>query len=159
LGDPRAGYRLIREGHEDALRLHMRAYAGETLGYATEALIRAGDWMAARKQLDEAMEFADSTGQRNCLPQLLLLDARIADALGETARGRESVRQAVAEARAQQALWQQLIATTALCERADASEGDARSLGLLLDRFTEGLDTAAVARARALLQLAAPALC
>ena len=88
LGDPRAGYRLIREGHEEALRLDMRAYAGETLGYATEALIRAGDWLAARQQLDEAMEFANSTGERNCLTQLLLLDARIADALGETARGR-----------------------------------------------------------------------
>ena len=56
LGDPRAGHRLIREGHEEALRLDMRAYAGETLGYATEALVRAGDWLAARQQLDEAME-------------------------------------------------------------------------------------------------------
>ena len=105
LGDPRAGYRLIREGHEEALRLDMRAYAGETLGYATEALIRAGDWLAARQQLDEAMQFADSTGERECLTQLLLLDARIADALGEPARARESVRQAIDEARAQEALW------------------------------------------------------
>ena len=159
LGDPRAGYRLIREGHEDALRLDMRAYAGETLGYATEALIRAGDWLAARQQLDEAMEFAHSTGERSCLTQLLLLDARIADALGETARGRASVRQAIAEAHAQQAPWQQLIATTALCERADASDEDARSLGLLLDQLTEGFDTPTVARARAILSRTAPALC
>ncbi len=159
LGDPRAGYRLIREGHEEALRLDMRAYAGETLGYATEALIRAGDWLAARQQLDEAMQLASSTGERSCLTQLMLLDARIADALGEPARARESVRQAIAEARAQEALWPHLIATTALCERADASDEDARSLGSLLDGFTEGLDTAPVARARALLGRAVPALC
>jgi DNA-binding winged helix-turn-helix (wHTH) protein len=159
LGDPRAGYRLIREGHEEALRLDMRAYAGETLGHATEALVRAGDWLAARQQLDEAMQLADSTGERRCLTQLLLLDARIADALGEPARARESVRQAIAEAIAQEALWPQLIATTALCERADASDEDARSLGSLLDRITEGLDTAPVARARALLSRAAPAPC
>ena len=91
--------------------------------------------------------------------ELLLLDARIAEALGEPARARESVRQAIAEAGAQEALWPQLIATTALCERTDASEEDARSLSLLLDRLTEGLDTAPVARARALLRRAAPALC
>ena len=91
--------------------------------------------------------------------QLLLLDARIADALGEPARARESVRQAIAEASAQEALWLQLIATTALCERADASDEDAQSLGSLLDRLTEGLDTAPVARAWALLMRPAPALC
>lgn len=157
LGDPRAGYRLIREGHEEALRLDMRAYAGETLGYAAEALVRAGDWPAARQQLGEAKQLANATGERRCLTELLLLDARIADALGEPARARESVRLAVAEARAQEALWLQLIATTALCERADASDEDADSLGSLLDRFTEGLDTAPVARARALLRRTAAA--
>jgi len=159
LGDPRAGYRLIREGHEEALRLDMRAYAGESLGYATEALLRAGDWSAARQQLDEAMQFANSTGERRCLTQLLLLDARIADALGEPALGRESIRQAIVEAHAQEALWLQLIATTALCERPDASDEDAQALASLLDRLTEGLDTVPVARARALLRRTAPTPC
>lgn len=159
LGDPRAGYRLIREGHEEALRLDMRAYAGETLGHATDALLRAGDGSAARQQLDEAMQLANSTGERRCLTQLLLLDARIADARGEPARARESVRQAIVEAHAREALWLQLIATTALCERADASDEDAQALASLLDRLTEGLDTVPVARARALLRRAAPAPC
>ena len=159
LGDPRAGYRLIREGHEEALRLGMRADAGETLGYAAEALARAGDWLAARQQLEEAMQFANATGERKCLTQLLLLDARIADALGEPARARESLRRAIAEARNQEALWLELIAMTALCERADASDEDAESLGLLVDQLTEGLDTAPVARARTWLRRAAPALC
>jgi DNA-binding winged helix-turn-helix (wHTH) protein len=158
-GDPRAGCRLIREGHEQALRLGMRADAGETLGYAVEALVRAGDWVAARQQLDEALQCAAATGERKCRPQLLLLDARISDALGEPARGRESVGKAVAEARAQEAPWLQLVAMTALCERDDASEEDAESLASLVDQITEGLDTAPVARARTWLERAAPALC
>lgn len=159
LGDPRAGYRLIREGHGEALRLDMRANAGEMLGHATEALVRAGDWLAARQQLDEARRFADATGERKCLPQLLLLDARIADALGEPTRARESVQLAIDEACAQEALWQQLIATTALCERADASDEDAGSLASLLDRLTEGLDAEPVSRARAMIERTAALRC
>ena len=93
------------------------------------------------------------------LTQLLLLDARIADALGEPALGRESIRQAIVEAHAREALWLQLIATTALCERPDASDEDAQALASLLDRLTEGLDTVPVARAQALLMRTAPTPC
>ena len=55
LGDPRAGHRLIREGCDRALRLGIRGWGSETLGYAAEALALAGDWTAARRELDEAM--------------------------------------------------------------------------------------------------------
>jgi hypothetical protein len=80
LGDPRAGYRVIREGYEQAAQLGMRAWASETLGYAAEALARAGDWVAARRELEEAMQCASAIGGREYLTQLLLLE-RIADAL------------------------------------------------------------------------------
>jgi hypothetical protein len=43
LGDPRAGYRLIKDGYEQAVRLGIRVWASETLGYAAEALARDGD--------------------------------------------------------------------------------------------------------------------
>src|SRR6185295_17300304 len=115
LGDPHAGYRLIREGSEESIRLGMRADAAETLGYAAEALMLAGDWTAARRQVDDAMQCVDATGERKYLPQLLLLDGRIANMLGEPDRARQSMRQAVAEAQAQEALWLQLIAGSALC--------------------------------------------
>jgi DNA-binding winged helix-turn-helix (wHTH) protein/tetratricopeptide (TPR) repeat protein len=151
LGDPRAGYRLICEGYEQAARLGMRAWASETLGYAAEALARAGDWVAARRELEEAMQCASAIGGREYLTQLLLLDARIADALGEPDRARESMRQAIAEARAQEAPWLQLIALSALCERAYATAEDLQSLRRVVNQLTEGLDTAQVARARALL--------
>ena len=151
LGDPRAGYRLIREGYEEAARLGMRAWASETLAYAAEALARAGDWAAARHELEEAMQCANAIGERHYLTPLLLLDARIADALGEPHRARESMRQAIAEARVEEALWFQLSALTALCERERAAAEDLASLRLVLDQLTEGLETAPVARARALL--------
>jgi tetratricopeptide (TPR) repeat protein len=157
LGDPRAGYSVIREGYEQAARLGMRAWASETLGYAAEALARAGDWVAARRELDEAMQCASAIGGREYLPQLLLLDARIADALGGRDRAREAMRQAIAEARSQEAPWLEMIARSALCERDDATAEDFAALGQVVNQITEGLDTAPVARARALLKAAGAA--
>ena len=157
LGDPRAGYRVIREGYEQAARLGMRAWASETLGYAAEALARAGDWVAARRELDEAMQCASAIGGREYLPQLLLLDARVADALGERDRAREAMRQAIAEARSQEAPWLEMIALSALCERDDATAEDFAALAQVVNQITEGLDTAPVARARALLKAAGAA--
>ena len=152
LGDPRAGYRLIREGCEQAVRLGIRAWGSETHGYAAEALARAGDWSAARKELEEALQCTNAIGERQYLTPLLLLDARISDALDEPARARESTLQAVAEARAQESLWFQVRALSALCEREDKTAEDVASLRLVLDQLTEGLDTAPVEKARALLK-------
>jgi DNA-binding winged helix-turn-helix (wHTH) protein/tetratricopeptide (TPR) repeat protein len=152
LGDPRAGHRLIREGYEEAVRLGMRAEASEPLGYAAEALARAGDWAAARRELDEALQCADAIGERKNRTQLLLLDARIADALGAPDRARESIREAVAEARAQEAPWLELMALSAQCELGIATAKDRKPLRLLVERLTEGSDTALFANARALLR-------
>jgi DNA-binding winged helix-turn-helix (wHTH) protein/tetratricopeptide (TPR) repeat protein len=152
LGDPRAGYRLIREGYELSVRLGIRAWASETLGYAAEALANAGDWAGARQQLDEAMHGANAIGERVYRPQLLVLDARIAYALGESRRAGESIRQAIAEARAQEAPWLEMIALSAACERQDASVRHREALRLVLERVTGGRDTPPVARALALLE-------
>ena len=152
LGDPRAGYRLIREGCDLAVRVGIRAWRSETLGYAAEALARAGDWSAARQELEAALQCTNAIGERQYLTPLLLLDARISDALDEPARARESTLQAVAEARAQEALWFQVSALSALCEREDKTAEDVASLRLVLDQLTEGLDTAPVEKARALLK-------
>ena len=86
------------------------------------------------------------------LTQLLLLDARIADGLGEPERARESIRQAIAEARLQEAPWLELAALSARCERPDASAKDFAALAHVVEQLTEGIDTAPVARARELLK-------
>jgi tetratricopeptide (TPR) repeat protein len=158
LGDPRAGHRLIREGYEQAAGCGMRAFAGETLGYAAEALVLAGDWTAARQQIVDAMQSAEAAGDRNCLPRLLMLEARVADALGERRQARDSLHKAVAEARTQHAAWLELLARLALCERGDATVVELAALGEVVNGLMEGLDTAPAARARALVSRRARAL-
>lgn len=116
-GDPRGGCAHIREGYELAVQTGTSAWASETLGYAAEALLIAGDSSAARRELDEAMKCSEATGEREYLCQLLLLDARIADALGEATRAKESIQRAVAEAREQEAPWLETLALSALRER------------------------------------------
>ena len=123
-GGPACRLSPHREGCEQAVRLGIRAWGSETLGYAAEALARAGDWSAARTELEEALQCTNAIGERQYLTPLLLLDARISDALDEPVRARESTLQAVAEARAQESLWFQVSALSALCEREDRDRQD-----------------------------------
>ena len=121
---------MIREAYEDDLRLGMRAGGSEVLGYAAEALLRAGDWRAAQRQLDEALEIVDSLGERVYLPQLLLIEAAIAQARGDMASAHESMRRAVTEARAQGAPWLELMALRKVCEHDAATDDEpARARG------------------------------
>ena len=85
MGRPREGYRRIREAYEDNTRLGMLAGGSEVLGYAAEALVLAGDWDAAQHELEEALQFVNTHGERVYLPQLFLLEAAIARARGESA--------------------------------------------------------------------------
>jgi hypothetical protein len=114
----------------------------------------AGDWAAARRQLEEARQSAEAAGDRNCLPRLLMLEARVADALSDRRRAREALQEAVAEARTQEAAGLELQARLALCERGDASVADLAALREVVEGLTEGLDTPPVARARVLVSAA-----
>ena len=68
------------------------------------------------EQLEEALQFANKHAERVYLPQLFLIEAAIARARGDSAAAHASVRQALAEARAQEAPWLELIALIELCE-------------------------------------------
>jgi len=109
-GEPREGYRRIREGYEENTRLGMLAGGSETLGYCAEALVLAGDWDAAETQLREALQFADAHGERVYLPQLYLIEAAIARARGDSDAASAATGRAVAEARAQEAPWLEQLA-------------------------------------------------
>ena len=113
LGKPRHAYRAIREAYEDNVRLGMLAGSSEVLGYAAEALLLAHDFEAARTQLAEALDYAGKLGERVYLTQLHLIDARIAEALGERDRARESIARAFAEAKSQEARWLEALALSA----------------------------------------------
>ena len=70
-GQPREGYRLIREAFEENTRLGMRSGGSEVLGYAAQALLLAGDLDAAQAQLSQALQIAEAQAERVYLPQLL----------------------------------------------------------------------------------------
>ncbi|HTN50178.1 MAG TPA: AAA family ATPase [Burkholderiaceae bacterium] len=151
-GEPRKGLGRIREGYEDNTRLGMLAGGSETLGYAAEALMLAGDIDGAQHQLEQALQLVSAHGERVYLPQLLLIEAAIARARGQPAAALASVRRAIKEARAQQAAWLELLALVELCEHGGAKATDRQALAALVERLHEAAETDAVARARGLIR-------
>jgi hypothetical protein len=82
---------------------------------------------------------------------LFAMQAAIARARGDRAAADAAIRRAIAEARAQEAPWLELMVLIELCDRHSATAKDRRALAALVDQLPEALDTPAVARARALL--------
>ena len=151
LGDPLNGYRRIRDAHDENARWGMLAGETETLGYAVEARVIAGDWKAAEAELHEALELADNRAERVYLPQLFLLQAVIARAQGRRADSGSAIRRSLDVARAQQSPWHELIAITELCEHKHATAEDRRTLTALVEQLPEAAGTPALEKARACL--------
>lgn len=147
MGQPVDGYHRIREAYEENTRLGMLAGGSEVRGYAAEALLLAGNWDAAERELEEALRFANTYAERVYLPQLFLIEAAIARARGRAAAADASVRRAVAEARAQEAPWLELIARRELCESAE----DRQALAALVGELPEAIGTTGFTRPPALL--------
>ena len=122
-------------------------------GTGKTSVAAALGWLAASEGTTAVVV---ELGTSDALPELLGAPV-LADAekrTREPQRARESMRQAVVEARVEEALWFQLSALTALCEGGRATAEDLASLRLVLGQLSEGLDTAPVAKARALLEVA-----
>jgi tetratricopeptide (TPR) repeat protein len=153
-GHPLDAYRSIKEAYDENAQLGMLAGGSEVRGYAAEALVLSGNWDAAQRELDEALQFADTTGERVYLPQLYLMEAAIARGRGKRQAAERSVRRAITEARAQEAPWLELIAVVELCDHQGATAEDRHTLAALVDQLPEASDTTAVAKARALIDKA-----
>jgi hypothetical protein len=151
LGQPRDGYRSIREAYEENVRLGMLVGGSETRAYAAEALLLCQDWAAACDQVEEALQFANLHGERVYLTQLFLMQAASARVRGEQVAAHAFARQALAEARAQDSPWLELIVLVELCESGAAQAEDRSALAALIDQLTQAHDTTVVVRARALL--------
>jgi len=151
LGDPRQGVELIRDGLARHLKVGMISTSTEVMGYAAEALILAGDWQAANTQLAEAFAQARELDEQYYVPILLLLQARVARGLGDTAAAHQWLQEAVRMARSQEAPGFELKAACAVAEHPAATADDRQALAKLLDSFTEGRDTGDYRRGRALL--------
>jgi DNA-binding winged helix-turn-helix (wHTH) protein/tetratricopeptide (TPR) repeat protein len=154
LGRPLAGFRQIREACEQNQALGMISGASETLGYAAEALVLHGDFEHAQEQLDQAFHIVNAYGERIFVPQLRLIQAAIERSRGDTAAAEASIRSAITEARAQGALWLELLARTELAERATPTLEDWQALSACVERLGEADDTSLFAKARALVDSA-----
>jgi len=157
LGQPREGYALIREAYEENTRLGMISGASETLGYAAEALLLAGDLDGARSELDQALHISEKFGERIYLPQLLLTQAAIARGQGDSRLASDSIQSAIAEAREQGAAWFELLAMVELVEHTDATPEDRQTLAALANQLPEASGTVLFSRAQALQHPVAPA--
>ena len=129
----------------------MLAGGSEVLGYAAEALLLAGDHDGAQRHLEQALLIADKHGERVYLPQLFVIESAIARARGQPKSAVASVRNAIEEARSQEAPWLELIALVELCSHEGAKAKDRQALSALVDRLPEAAETDAVKRARALI--------
>lgn len=151
LGNPDEGWQLIRDGYACDLRLGVMRGRSGVLGYVAEASILAGQWQRARAELDEALALAERMGERIWLPDLWLLEARIAQGLGELEAADSALRRAWQEAQRQQAGWLVLVVLAALCVSAGASPADWHALASARAAQQEGLDSALLRRVNGLL--------
>ena len=156
MGKPLEGYRQIREAYADNARLGMLSGASETIGYGAEALLLGGDLQAAQEQLQQALHLANTLGERVYLPQLFITEAGIARARGENEAAIASLRRAIAEARAQESPWLELLALTELGVGRGASSDDRRTLATLVRQLPEAADTTLLSNARALVKSGEP---
>ncbi|MBI3775263.1 MAG: winged helix-turn-helix domain-containing protein [Gammaproteobacteria bacterium] len=148
LGQPDQGYTLIMEGYQRHARFDMLCGGTQVLTFVAEALILAERWDEARKQIEDGIALAGRIGEYVFLPDLLMLEARIALGQAHTDLARHALQAACTEAHSHHALWQELAAQVALCELADTQHADRAALQATYDRLHEGFDTRLVRRAQ-----------
>ena len=136
-GRAREGYRRIREAYEENTRLGMLSGGSEVLGYAAEALLRAGDLDGAERELRDALRVAHVQAERVYLPQLHLVHAAIARERGQPELAHAAAQRSLDEARAQQAPGLELLASVALCDYGLATEEDRQAAIALADRMPQ----------------------
>ncbi|MES1163302.1 MAG: hypothetical protein ABUL50_09600, partial [Rhizobacter sp.] len=125
--------------------------AAEVLGYAAEALVLAGDWPRAVRQVDEALQLATRLHDHAYLTQLLLLKRRIALARGARQDADDATRQALLEARRQRSPWLEMTVLVDVCEAAHAGPDDIEALRSVVAGLREGSDAPLLQRAHAVL--------
>jgi predicted ATPase/DNA-binding winged helix-turn-helix (wHTH) protein len=155
-GDLNAGLRLLRAGFDElggskpALRVNALLMA--------EALGRAGQTADGLAAVEEALAWAESTGERWAISEVLRLKGELLllqGAPGAAAAAKDHFRQALDWARQQGALSWELRAATSLarlrCDQGRPTEAMAL-LQPVYDRFTEGFDTTDLKAAKTLLE-------
>lgn len=121
-GQPMQGHAQIEKAYQRYAQVGMLYGAAEVLGYATEALVLAGDKVGALRQVHEALQLATRLHDHSYRTQLLLLKRRIAQAQGATLDADEASRLALLEARRQSSPWLEMTVLTDICEDSPTRE-------------------------------------
>lgn len=151
LGEPQIGLRHALEGYERQVRMGMVAGRAEALICIAETLVLLSDWDGAGVRIDEALKLCERLGEGAYLPDLKLLQARVALGRGDAAAARARLREALQVSRSQEALDSELHALVELCELDERDPADMGTLAAAYARATEGFDTRICTRARELL--------
>jgi tetratricopeptide (TPR) repeat protein len=139
-GEPREGYKLIRSGYEAHAALGMFAGNTETLGYAAMALVLAGDWQAADRQIDEALALADRIQEHVMTPYLLRLRAHVAITQHRDDAARAALVDALAAARRQAAPFEELKCLYLMKKHGLTTQSERDALSAVFGAVTEGRD-------------------
>jgi len=150
-GTPAEGHARIDQAYRGYAQVGMLYGAAEVLGYATEALILAGDWTRASQRVDEALSLSTHLCDNSYLTQLLLLKRRIALAQKAESEANDAARQALLEARRQQSPWLEMTVLVDVCESQHQRPEDIDSLRSVVAGMPEDSNAPMMKRARALL--------
>jgi hypothetical protein len=149
-GNFEAGYALLVEGYRQHLQVHLLTGATSVLAHAADSAARGGRLEDARRHLADGFAMAKKTGERLFMTDLMMAQARIAQAEGHLDAARNALRAALGEARAQEAAWLEFEARVALCELTDAGDDDVEALRALCAERQDGRDTALFQKALSL---------
>jgi predicted ATPase len=160
-GEPDSGADTATEGAAALESIGFRWARSFMLSVVADGRIRAGDLPEALARLEEAFACAERSGEQLCIPELLRLKGEVLlrQKSGDAAAGERCLLEAVEVARRQQALAWELRATITLARwwhtKGRTVEGRER-LEVVCSSFIEGLDTADLVAARAVLEELAP---
>lgn len=150
-GAPLDGHAEIDDAYRRYAQVGMVYGAAEVLGYATEALVLAGEREKALAQVDAALQLAEGLHDHSYCVQLLLSKRRIERARGAVPTADVAGRQALLEARRQRSPWLEMTVLVELCEGAHPGAEDIESLRRVVAAMPEDSSAPVMNRARALL--------
>ena len=147
----------MREGLEEQRSLGVRCYLPGVLCCLAEAQARAGQPEEGLATLAEALALVEETDERHYEAEIRRLRAELLLMQGDEAGAEASFQEAIEVARRQRAKSWELRAAVSLCRlwQKQGRIGEGRHLlAEIYGWFTEGLDTADLQEAEALLSVA-----
>jgi non-specific serine/threonine protein kinase len=154
-GDAASGAAALRSGLAQFEATGYRSFQTIFRGYYAEAVTAAGHADEGFAEIETAVRFAEQTEYMRFVPELLCIHGSL---IGRHRPGNpvaeQTLRRAIDLARKQEALYWELRATLSMAESWHDQDRQAEAHGLLTPihaRFTEGLTTPVLMRAKALL--------